>query len=347
MNEADLNDKRRDPINGTTPDKQERKRLLVTPKSKSFFLFLLFFAVTASSLSLYFTLRLSNEFHSEVSALSRSIESGLADDEQSILNLAERIVSIEETILSRISKLESQLEVEEELLGLKLSEVDTGSLQIKESLKHIQFLLREAHRYLSLNRDKDHAIRLLKNANELMDTERLKAYQYLSDLISAQVLELELLQVDDLPEVFDELDELTDLVDGLEILDKEFSTVRVPEEYDGYWDEFKGVVDRIVLVRSVSRSTDRLDLSRELDLALIKLEWKLYVFEMRLAVLNQNQYSYLHLVNRFEKAMIKASIPNESAFQAKFDEIRVHDVSPLSSDIDEILSLLQPAVEGS
>ena len=86
-----------------------------------------------------------------------------------------------------------------------------------------------------------------------------------------------------------------------------------------------------------------------IDVRLLKIEWKLYVQEMRLTVLNQDQHLYLELVKRFENDIvkIKPAIPALGVFKTKIEELRKYDVSPLSSDIAEIAKRIQEVSEDS
>jgi len=349
VNEVDLSHNPSDFVDGNKRDRQESKSYLMTLLGKYLSWAFIFFAIASSSLSLYIAFRLSTEFQAEVSNLNKSVESRLAEDRKLTVSLKERLFSIDETLASRISELEGRIEAGENRLGDKINELGRGSPGIKESLKHVQFLLAEAQTALHWHRDKDYAVRVLENANKLMETEKLVKYQVLRDLISAEVLKLELAKVDRFSSLFAELEELIDLIDGLEVLNKKSPERDGVEEYDGYWDEFKGVFDQLVLIRSISGSADRFDLSNEIDVALLKLEWKLYVQEMRLAILNQDQYSYKDSLKRFKSAIRKVEprIGNFSLFQAKLLEIGLRNVSPLSLDIEEILGRLQKAIESS
>jgi len=349
VNEVDLSDNPSDFVDGNKRDRKESKSYLMTLLGKYLSWALIFFAIASSSLSLYIAFRLSTEFQAEAFNLNKNLESRLAEDRKLIVSVKERIFSIDETLASRILTLEGRIEAGEDRLDDKINELDRGSPGIKEPPKHVQFLLTEALAALRWHRDKEHAVRVLENANKLMETEKLVKYEVLSDLISDEVLKLEIVKVDSFSSLFVELEELTDLIDGLAVSSKKSQEPEAKEEYDGYWDEFKGAFDQLVLIRSISLPADRFDLSNEIDVALLKLEWKLYVQEMRLAILNQDQYSYQDSVKRFENAVrkVKPRMANFGLFQAKIQAIGLRNVSPISSDIEEILARLQKAMESS
>ena len=349
MNELDPKDNSSESIEAKSREKQADKRRLTLPLGRYFSVFFLFLAISLSSLSLYVVYRLSAEFDSEFEDIARAIETRFSKEEKSIDGINARIFSIEESLLSRISQLEGRVETGEDRLEVKIGELDSASVGAGASHKHIQFLLMEAQRALYWYRDIDHAVRLLRDVERLMGTKALGEYRTYQDTISDQVLQLESSEVHEFSELFVKLNDLADLVDGLEVLSKESLDQNRVEEYDGYWDEFKGALDQLVRIRAVSRETDRFNLMNAIDLRLLKLEWKLYVQEMRLTVLNQDQHLYLELVKRFENDIvkIKPAIPALDVFRTQIEELRKYDVSPLSSDIDEISKRIQKISEGA
>ena len=349
MNELDSKDKPSESIEAKSREKQADQRWLTLLLGRYFSWLFLFLAISLSSLSLYGVYRLSADFESQFEDIARGIENRFSKEEKSIDGINERIFSIEETLLSRISQLEGRVETGEDRLEVKIGELDSASVGASASHKHIQFLLMEAQRALYWYRDIDHAVRLLRDVERLMGTKALSEYRTYQGAISDQVLLLESSEVHEFSKLFVKLNDLAGLVDGLEVLSKETLDQNRVEEYDGYWDEFKGALDQLVRVRSVSRATDRFNLMNAIDVRLLKIEWKLYVQEMRLTVLNQDQHLYLELVKRFENDIvkIKPAIPALGVFKTKIEELRKYDVSPLSSDIAEIAKRIQKVSEDS
>ncbi len=349
MNEFDPDDNSSDPNFAKSQNKQTDKSWLPTPLGRYFSLFFLFFAVALSCLSLYVVYWLSSELDSEIEDMTKVIEARFNKEENSIDGINERIFSIEQTMISTISQLEGRIESGEDRLVKKISGLDRAIEGTKVSREHIRLLLREANRALYWYRDVDHAVRLLRDVDILIQTAGLDEYRSFQEVILGQVRRLESSEVLGFAEFFVKLDELADLVDELEVLSEESSKKRQVEEYDSYWEEFKAALDQLVRVRKVSRATDGFNLLNSIDARLLKLEWKLYVQEIRLTVLNQDQRLYLELVQRFEHsiAKIKPTIPALDVLQTKVDEISSYNVSPLSSDIDEILKRIQKVSGGS
>ena len=287
--------------------------------------------------------RLASQLEVKIANLALKIEEKLLEDEISIAGLHDKIVVIEDGITSRISNLEGEIEADKRRFNQKMGQVDWLSFEKIDSLNHVQRFITRSYQVLHGYRDKDHAILLLKTAKEVLESVEIEGSQNLIERISVQEQELENLEVVNSQLIYRDLGALSALVDGWQPIKKKFSPNSAPSDTESVWEEILQALDRLFVVRVDQSSTKRLILSDEIDVSLLKVEWKLHLQEMRFAIANEDQVAYRESLRAFEKAIGKAKldIVDINSFQTLIKQLAEYEIGALDFDLDAILDELR------
>ena len=287
--------------------------------------------------------RLASQLEVKIANLALKIEEKLLEDEISIAGLHDKIVAIEDGITSRISTLEGEIEADKRRFNQKMGQIDWLSFEKIDSLNHVQRFITRSYQVLHGYRDKDHAILLLKTAKEILESVEIEGSQNLIERISVQEQELENLEVVNSQLIYRDLGALSALVDGWQPIKKKFSPNSAPSDTESVWEEILQALDRLFVVRVDQSSTKRLILSDEIDVSLLKVEWKLHLQEMRFAIANEDQVAYRESLRAFEKAIGKAKldIVDINSFQTLIKQLAEYEIGALDFDLDAILDELR------
>ena len=84
-------------------------------------------------------------------------------------------------------------------------------------------------------------------------------------------------------------------------------------------------------------------MSDEIDVSLLKLEWKLHLQEMRFAVASEIQFAYSESLRAFERAVgqAKHDIFDINSFQSLIKQLAEYEIGALEFDLDVILDELK------
>lgn len=322
---------------------QSNEKRLRSPIRKYYKSFLILSAIILVSLSLLMSYRVASQLEAKIANLTLKLEEELLEDETSIAGLHDKIGSIEDSITSRISTLEGEIEAGERRFNQKMGQVDWLSFEKIDSLNHVQRFITRSYQVLHGYRDKDHAILLLKTAKEILESVEIDESQNLIERISAQEQELENLEVVNFGIIYRKLEALSALVDGWQPLKKKLSPNSAPSDTGTIWEDILQALDRLFVVRVDQSSTKRLILSDEIDVSLLKLEWKLHLQEMRFAVASENQFAYSESLRAFERAVgqAKLDIYDINSFQSLIKQLAEYEIGALEFDLDVILDELK------
>jgi hypothetical protein len=294
-------------------------------------------------LSLLTAYRVASQLESKIANLNLKIEEELLEDETSIARLHDKIVSIEDSITSRISTLEGEIEAGERRFNQKMEQVDWLSFEKIDSLNHVQRFITRSYQVLHGYRDKDHAILLLITAKEILESVEIDESQNLIERISAQEQELENLEVVNFGIIYRNLEALSALVDGWQPLKKKLSPNSAPSVTGTIWEDILQALDRLFVVRVDQNSTKRLILSDAVDVSLLKLEWKVQLQEMRFAIASEDAIAYSKSLRAFERAIgqAKLHIVDINSFQTLIKQLAEYEIGALEFDLDAILDELK------
>ena len=289
-----------------------------------------------------FLWRLLSQNQAAVIELEAKIENDALKEKALQQQLHQRVDALEESLTLKTNELMVQIEANQESFSEKIGNINWFSFDQTGAVRHARYLLNRAQQALLWSRNTSYAISLLEQTRKFLLSAKREEYEKAIGLISQQVTDLKLGKSDNNHEIHFMLDSMFALINSLDLVKTEFL---IEEESssssDGFWGEVWDSLEKYINVRFTPDVTDGVGLSNRNDGELLKLRWKLYLQEIRYAILSQDQELYLNLLNDFGDELLRINLPTEDGIRVEsiISDLSSYDVGPIPSKIDLILNL--------